>query len=363
MARQEALFAQENPNIRIPQATRFDLSIGKTKVFQIYFEGFDGRCKEQIVREGHREWVREGHREWTEAVLPSGHAFRVVARGSTSPEVGPFLRDTGDGLRWEGVRLAKPDQNSRNEALASWRGAFTFREEDQDAELSGLRTPQIGALHAIHAHWTVSDEPAMIVMPTGTGKTETMLSTLVSQRCERVLVIVPSLILRDQVFGKFANLGLLKKLGVLSPTAQLPVVGQMRGSIETAEEVDQIFGACNVVVAVINSVAKCSEPQLQSAPSPPSSVLLSYAHTYSLMRRTTCRLQRGRGLRACSSTSESCSSRLRLIGTTASGWTGRSFMRSHSAKPKSKVTSSRFDTCQWWSSCRSDGGVPAGAIR
>ena len=36
----------------------------------------------------------------------------------------------------------------------------------------GLRLPQIGAIHAIHAHWSVSHEPATIVMPTGTGKTE-----------------------------------------------------------------------------------------------------------------------------------------------------------------------------------------------
>lgn len=255
MARQDALFGQANPNIRIPQAVHFDRLIGKTKVFQSYFEGYTGRCHEHVVK--------EGDTEWTEAVLPSGHVFRIVQRGSPSLLGEPFLRNTAEGLRWEGARVAEPDQVSRREALDSWKEAFIFREEDREAGVSGLRTPQIGALHAIHAHWTVDDVPAMIVMPTGTGKTETMLATLVSQRCERVLVIVPSLILRDQLFGKFTNLGLLKKLGVLSPTARLPVVGQMRGSIETPEEVDQIFGACNVVVAVINSVAKCPEPALQ----------------------------------------------------------------------------------------------------
>jgi len=36
----------------------------------------------------------------------------------------------------------------------------------------------------------------------------------------------------------------------------------MRGALKTAEEVDQIFGTCNVVVAVINSVAQSSEAAL-----------------------------------------------------------------------------------------------------
>lgn len=255
MPRQDALFGQDRQRIVIPKATRVDRVLGKTKVFQTFFEGYDGPCQERIVR--------EGVHEWTEATLPSGYQCRVVARGVAAPDLHPFLRETGGDFKWENVRIPEPDPQGREAALASWRGAFTFREEDRDLHISGLRTPQIGALHAIHAHWTVSDEPAMIVMPTGTGKTETMLSTLASQRCERVLVIVPSLILRDQIFGKFVSLGLLKKLGVLDPLALLPVVGQMRGSIETAEEVDQIFGACNVVVAVINSVAKCSDAALQ----------------------------------------------------------------------------------------------------
>lgn len=254
MPRQDALFGENIPRIVIPRAIRVDRVVGKTKVFQIYFEGYDGPCEQRTVR--------EGAFEWTEATLPSSRVVRIVEKGEAGPDTNPFLRKSDAGLKWENARLADPNQEARTLALASWKDAFVFREEDRVADVTGLRTPQIGALHAIHAHWTVSDEPAMIVMPTGTGKTETMLSTLVSQRCERVLVIVPSQILRDQIFGKFASLGLLKKLGVLNALAHLPVVGLMRGSIGTPEEVDQVFGACNVVIAVINSVAKCSEPAL-----------------------------------------------------------------------------------------------------
>jgi superfamily II DNA or RNA helicase len=41
-------------------------------------------------------------------------------------------------------------------------------------------------LHAVLAHWTVSHDPATVVMPTGTGKTETMMAILVAERLERV---------------------------------------------------------------------------------------------------------------------------------------------------------------------------------
>src|SRR6476469_9999247 len=88
----------------------------------------------------------------------------------------------------------------------------------------GLRPPQVGAVYAALAHWTVSPAPATIVMPTGTGKTETMLALLVSQRLERLLVVVPNYALRTQLWEKFLTLGLLGTLGALGPGAQYPVV-------------------------------------------------------------------------------------------------------------------------------------------
>ena len=56
-------------------------------------------------------------------------------------------------------------------------------------------------------------------MPTGTGKTETMLALLVSERFERLLVIVPTDALRTQIFGKFVSLGVLKGAGVVGADA------------------------------------------------------------------------------------------------------------------------------------------------
>ena len=94
------------------------------------------------------------------------------------------------------------------DVIESWRGSFSFLEEDPKGQVRGLRPPQIGAIHAVHAHWVLTSHAATIVMPTGTGKTETMLSILVSKRCPRLLVIVPTDALRTQIADKFLTLGI-----------------------------------------------------------------------------------------------------------------------------------------------------------
>ncbi|TZG12396.1 MULTISPECIES: DEAD/DEAH box helicase [Comamonas] len=145
------------------------------------------------------------------------------------------------------------------EAHESWRGAFNFVQEDESRGIMGLRKPQIGALHAIHAHWATSSETATIVMPTGTGKTETMLSTLISARCERVLVIVPTDALREQLAGKFETLGVLKIKGhkVLDEKALRPVVGTIFSKPKTPKEVQELFERCNVIVTTSHLAGTC----------------------------------------------------------------------------------------------------------
>lgn len=148
-----------------------------------------------------------------------------------------------------------------SDARDSWRGTFRFVEEDPDRQLVGLRRPQIGALHAIHAHWTTSRQTATIVMPTGTGKTETMLATLLSAQCGCVLVLVPTEALRTQIAAKFETLGVLKYEGnlVLAPSAQCPVVGTLTSRPSTVAEVQQFFSECNVVVTTSALAGGCSK--------------------------------------------------------------------------------------------------------
>jgi superfamily II DNA or RNA helicase len=147
-------------------------------------------------------------------------------------------------------------------AQKSWHGRFHYVDEDSAASGTvALRRPQLGALHAIHAHWSVSRGVATIVMPTGTGKTETMLATLTSARCPRVLVLVPTDALRRQVAEKFLTLGVLKLDGnaILEASAERPVVGVLTSSPRSAAEVDELFEPSNIVVTTSQLAGRCSD--------------------------------------------------------------------------------------------------------
>lgn len=51
----------------------------------------------------------------------------------------------------------------------------------------GFRRPQLGALHSVLGNWASGlSDPAIVVMPTRTGKTDTMLALLVTGRLDRL---------------------------------------------------------------------------------------------------------------------------------------------------------------------------------
>jgi hypothetical protein len=144
----------------------------------------------------------------------------------------------------------------------SWFAAFNFIGEEQlrDGQV-GLRRPQLGALHAIHAYWSTKRAVATIVMPTGTGKTETMLAVMISSQCTRVMVIVPTDALRTQIASKFFSLGLLKdpRSVLLAANVLRPVVGTLEKRPTTVEEVDELFRRCNVIVTTSALAGRCSD--------------------------------------------------------------------------------------------------------
>ncbi|MFG1873207.1 DEAD/DEAH box helicase family protein [Sphaerisporangium sp. NPDC049003] len=129
--------------------------------------------------------------------------------------------DIGGNVAWRLVASDGADEDvDHGQVLASFDEAFRFRQEDPERGVVGLREPQLGAVYAVLGHWASRrSQPATVVMPTGTGKTETMVALLVAGRVERLLVIVPSDALRDQIAIKFERLGLLKGLGVVAGSA------------------------------------------------------------------------------------------------------------------------------------------------
>jgi superfamily II DNA or RNA helicase len=87
-----------------------------------------------------------------------------------------------------------------------------------------LRRAQLGAAWALCAHETVSRDPAIVVLPTGVGKTLVLNLAPFVLRSRRVLVVTPGRLVRSQVAEAFEHLADLKAAGVLVSDVPLPRV-------------------------------------------------------------------------------------------------------------------------------------------
>ncbi len=94
-------------------------------------------------------------------------------------------------------------------------------------------------------------------MPTGTGKTETMLAVLAFDP-RKTLVIVPSDALRTQIAAKFVTLGILPAAGVVTGEFLAPVVATLKSGLATAAECEELFSRANVIVATAAALTKCT---------------------------------------------------------------------------------------------------------
>lgn len=169
---------------------------------------------------------------------------------------------TSDEVSW----LTKPEPNDPASVLDSLEGRFTFVQASEDGERPGLWMPQLGAIHAILGYWTTEGtDPATVVMPTGTGKTEAMIGLFASSRPARVLVVVPSDALRKQIAGKFELLGVLQRAGVIDAKARRPVVGQLDHRFSTADAARQFSQACNVIVTTPAALLPPTAPEISKA--------------------------------------------------------------------------------------------------
>ncbi len=194
--------------------------------------------------------------------------------------------DSVDGQKWLLPKIKKIGSDIDltkicSEVHSSWENNFNFIKElrtNDNIERYGLRPPQLGALHASLAHWTVTEEIATIVMPTGTGKTETMLALLASERLKKLLVIVPTDALREQIFDKFLTFGLLQKFGILDKNAKLPVVGKIKHYFKTVDEANLYMASCNVAVATMGVISSCSSEIQEAIVSRCSHIFFDEAH-------------------------------------------------------------------------------------
>lgn len=183
--------------------------------------------------------------------------------------------DQKSKLIWETHTLKDTSKNSQK-IRESWNNQFSFREENEN--YTGLRKPQLGAIHSIASHWSVSKACGTIVMPTGTGKTETMISVLFYSRCEKVLVLVPTKTLRKQMLDKFSSLGCLRGIGVIGGKALNPRVAVIEHGIKKVSDVAELIDNSNVIVTTSSALNKFPDTVKQELANKCSHLFIDEAH-------------------------------------------------------------------------------------
>ena len=116
------------------------------------------------------------------------------------------------------------------------------------------RRPQVGALGAIMAHWSLGrEEPTVIGIPTGAGKTAVALAApfVAAKVPQRILVLAPAQQLRRQLTEQFGSYDQLKRIGVLPSDAPEPSVHEMVGKASDWTQLEEY----DVVVALPNSIS------------------------------------------------------------------------------------------------------------
>jgi superfamily II DNA or RNA helicase len=173
----------------------------------------------------------------------------------------------------------------------SWAISLPTRIEDSPHwPTASLRRPQLGAIQAVLSHWsTGATEPATVVLPTGSGKTDTMIAILAAARFKKLLVVVPTDALRTQLAAKFETMGMTREFGLLPDGALNPRVGRLIGGAKTAAETAAFVDLSDVIVATPNSLNACSEEARSYLVAASSAVFFDEAHhvraqTWSVIR-------------------------------------------------------------------------------
>jgi superfamily II DNA or RNA helicase len=254
------LFPKWNGTLELPPLPERRISVGGNQVIQRVFGGAKARAKITDAQvKGHDLITFELGEPYREVLLRHYGAKRiatslpvVISHDLDDPENYP----ESFTLEWDTLGCLHGYADTPNTVLDTWINKFDFRIEDEVTGEVGLRIPQIGALHAISAHFAIGNDTdaATVVLPTGTGKTETMLATQVYRRLARTLVIVPSDALRGQISEKFITLGVLPFVEAVPLEIVKPRVAIIKTGIKSDEEARELLDNANVLVALPNSL-------------------------------------------------------------------------------------------------------------
>lgn len=135
------------------------------------------------------------------------------------------------------------------------KGHFEIHLFAQKMDNKGLYKNQIGAIGAALAHFSTKNEPALITMPTGTGKTAVMVVLSYVMSANKILIITPSQLVREQIVETFRKPQILIEKGILS-RKHLPRVYELTTTITDKSLWDKILKNYDVIVGIPKTLNK-----------------------------------------------------------------------------------------------------------
>ncbi len=140
-----------------------------------------------------------------------------------------------------------------------------------------IRKCQSGAMCAIAAHFSVDNEPAIVALPTGSGKTGLLLAAPYLLGARRVLLITSGVILRNQITDDAKNIRTLKKMKIADASWQPPCVEEVTSSIATLADWKKLENF-DLVVGVPNTVSPSMAGVAQPPPNLFDLIMIDEAH-------------------------------------------------------------------------------------
>lgn len=135
---------------------------------------------------------------------------------------------------------------------------ITFPVDKEDSP--GLRNAQLGAIYAIGSYFTLNNKhAAILVMPTGSGKTAVLMLVPYLLMKKKVLVVTPSAMVRGQIADDFASLSTLCRMTVFKDSMAKPKVFEMVHKYNS-EDIG-LYESANVIVATPVCALSLSESE------------------------------------------------------------------------------------------------------
>jgi superfamily II DNA or RNA helicase len=121
----------------------------------------------------------------------------------------------------------------------------------------GLRECQLGAIWALKSYKTNGNNEvaSLVSMPTGSGKTAIMMAACFELDLRKILIVVPSKILRRQISNQFRDLQILKNQSCLRNDSEAVSVYEVTNRKKTRQEWEEIIETHDVLVAHPNSIS------------------------------------------------------------------------------------------------------------